>query len=156
MSLAREVLKYAKHPGRILPRLTDKVLGILSFFLAKAWVGLRGRDALRKGRRIFLYGAFGGRRFDDNSAAFFEFMVANHPEIDSYWVIRKDCFDGKIQGRSLPGRKGSLSRRRSGETSWPSLPTCMSTRTAVTTSRITGKETTPGSSASCWTTGSPP
>jgi CDP-glycerol glycerophosphotransferase (TagB/SpsB family) len=105
MSLAREVLKYAKHPGRILPRLTDKVLGILSFFLAKAWVGLRGRDALRKGRRIFLYGAFGGRRFDDNSAAFFEFMVANHPEIDSYWVIRKDCFDGKIQGRSLPGRE---------------------------------------------------
>lgn len=105
MSLAREVLKYAKHPGRILPRLTSKVLGALSFFLAKAWVRTRGRGALRKGRRIFLYGAFGGRRFDDNSAAFFEYMVANHPEIDSCWVIRKDCFDGKIPGRPLPDRE---------------------------------------------------
>lgn len=105
MSLAREVLKYAKHPGKILPRLKDKVLGILSFFLAKAWVRLRGPDALRNGRPLFLYGAFGGRRFDDNSAAFFEYMVANHPEIDSYWVIRKDCFHGKVQGRPLPDRK---------------------------------------------------
>jgi len=101
MSLARELVKYTKHPGRILPRLKDKVLGILSFFLAKAWVGLRGREALRNERPLFLYGAFGGRRFGDNSAAFFEYMAANHPEIDSYWVIRKDCFHGKIPGRPL-------------------------------------------------------
>lgn len=101
MSLAREVLKYTKHPGRILPRLTDKAVGILSFFLARIWVRLRGREALRKGRHIFLYGGFGGRRFDDNSAAFFEYMVENHPEIDSYWVIRKDCFHGRIPNRPL-------------------------------------------------------
>ncbi len=102
MSLKREALKYAKHPGWILPRLKDKVAGMLSFHLARAWVRLRGREAFRKGRPVFLYGGFGGRRFDDNSAAFFEYMVENHPEIDSYWVIRKDCVRGGIPGRPLP------------------------------------------------------
>ena len=104
MSLKREALKYAKHPGKILPRFRDKVLGFLSFFLAKAWVRLKGRNALRNGRRIFLFGAFGGRRYDDNSAALFEYMVQNHPEIDSYWVIRKDAFFGKVPERPLPDR----------------------------------------------------
>lgn len=102
MSLKREAVKYAKHPGWILPRLKDKVAGMLSFHLARAWVRLRGREAFRKGRPVFLYGAFGARRFDDNSAAFFEYMVENHPEIDSYWVIRKDCARGSIPGRPLP------------------------------------------------------
>jgi len=105
MSLARELLKYAKHPGKIFPRLKDKVLGILSFFLARAWVRLRGRETLRNGRPLFLYGAFGGRRFGDNGAVFFEYMAANHPEIDSYWVIRKDCFHGGIPGRPLFNEK---------------------------------------------------
>lgn len=104
MSLKREALKYAKHPGKILPRFRDKVTGFLSFFFARAWVRLRGRDALRGGRRIFLFGAFGGRRYDDNSAALFEYMVQNHPEIDSYWVIRKDAFFGKVPERPLPDR----------------------------------------------------
>jgi CDP-glycerol glycerophosphotransferase (TagB/SpsB family) len=105
MSLVREAIKYTKHPGWILPRLKDKVLEFFSFFLAKAWVRLRGREALRKGRLLFLYGAFGGRRFDDNSAAFFEYMVANHPEIDSYWVIRKDCYSARPSARPLPDRE---------------------------------------------------
>lgn len=102
MGLVRELIKYSKHPDKIFPRLWVKLLFSLNSLLARIWVRFRGRESLRKGRRIFLFGGVGGRRYEDNSAALFEHMLANHPEIDSYWVIRKDSFSGGGRGRRIP------------------------------------------------------
>ncbi|MCE5201076.1 MAG: CDP-glycerol glycerophosphotransferase family protein [Synergistaceae bacterium] len=70
---------------------------------AKLWVRFWGREKLRGKRRIFIFGAFGGRDYKDNSAIFFEYMLSNHPEIDSYWVIRADAYhDHAKKGYSVP------------------------------------------------------
>jgi CDP-glycerol glycerophosphotransferase len=102
VSMVRELIKYSKHPDKIFPRLWDKLLFPLNCLFARIWIRFRGREALRQGRCIFLFGGFGGRRYEDNSAAIFEHMLANHPEIDSYWVIRKDCFLGRQTSRKIP------------------------------------------------------
>ena len=36
---------------------------------------------------LWLFGAFAGARFGDNSAALFRHVVANHPEVDARWVM---------------------------------------------------------------------
>lgn len=102
MSAIRELIKYVKHPLKILPRLRDQVRYPLNRALARAWVRIRGREALRLDSPVFLYGGFGGRRYGDNGAAFFESMLQNHPEVESFWVIRKDCCPGRPGRRPIP------------------------------------------------------
>jgi CDP-glycerol glycerophosphotransferase (TagB/SpsB family) len=63
---------------------------------------MRGVEEIRAGRRIFLFGAFGGRCYGDNSAALFEHMVEHHPEVDSYWVMRKDVYKEHLRFGRLP------------------------------------------------------
>jgi len=108
MSLFRETIKYYKNPRKILPRLRDKVLSPLNYISAKIWVKLRGRHSLpsyNADKKIFLFGGFGGRRYGDNSAIIFEYMLKNRPDVESYWVIRKDCFTEKATPRNLPDKK---------------------------------------------------
>lgn len=63
-----------------------------SRIFALIWVRFNGVDRLRKGHRVFLFGAFGGRRYGDNSAVLFEHMVKNHTDLDCYWVMRRDAY----------------------------------------------------------------
>lgn len=104
MSMFREAIKYSKHPEKILPRLRDKVLSKLNFFSAKIWLKLKGREALRQDRQIYLFGGFGGRRYGDNSSVIFEYMLHNHPDVKSYWVMRKDCFFENKTDREMPDK----------------------------------------------------
>ena len=107
MSMARELAKYSKQPSLILPRLKRMVLSPLGSRFARAWVRLAGRERLRKGKNIFIFGAFGGRRYGDNSAVFFEYMASSYPGIDCYWVMREDAYrerEKKGNFPPLPGR----------------------------------------------------
>ena len=102
VSLKREALKYVKNPLKIIPRLEAKITEPFNRVLALAWVRLNGVERLCAGRRIFLFGAFGGRRYGDNSVALFEHMVEHHPEVDSYWVMRKDVYKEHLRFGRLP------------------------------------------------------
>lgn len=110
VSAVRELFKYVKHPSKIIPRLWNQVRFPFNRVLAKAWVRFRGREVVRRGRPVFLYGGFAGRRYGDNSAAFFEYMLQNHPEIESFWVIRRDCFPETLQGKPIPDPRRILFR----------------------------------------------
>lgn len=107
MGIAREILKYCRKPRLILPRLESQVSSPLCSFLARAWVWLAGRDRLRKGRKILLFGAFGGRAYGDNAAAFFEHVLSRYPDLECYWVIRKDAWmqKAKKSSPSLPAAR---------------------------------------------------
>jgi len=102
LSLKREILKYTKNPFKIFPRLAARIMEPLGRFSALVWVRIRGVEEIRAGRRIFLFGAFGGRRYGDNSAALFEHIVEHHPEIDPYWVMRKDAYQVHLKSNLIP------------------------------------------------------
>ncbi|HQQ11327.1 MAG TPA: CDP-glycerol glycerophosphotransferase family protein [Synergistales bacterium] len=102
VSLKREALKYVKNPVKIIPRLAAKIAEPFNRFFALIRVRVRGVEEIRAGRRIFLFGAFGGRCYGDNSAALFEHMVEHHPEVDSYWVMRKDVYTEYMKSDNIP------------------------------------------------------
>jgi CDP-glycerol glycerophosphotransferase (TagB/SpsB family) len=102
MSALREVIKYVKNPIPILPRLVKKVLSPISYLAAKFFVLLVGRERLNKRRNKVLFGAFGGRRYGDNSAAFFEYVISEYPEVDCYWVIREDSYRERRKRKDKP------------------------------------------------------
>ena len=85
-------MKYKKHPELILPCLKRKFLYPFSYIAAKLFVKLAGRKRLKKRRHIALFGAFGGRRYGDNPAVFFEYMLSVHPEIESYWICHEEFY----------------------------------------------------------------
>jgi len=97
MGIVREILKYCRRPGLIIPRLEAQVSTPLCSFLARAWVGLAGRDRLKGERKILLFGAFGGRAYGDNAAVFFEHVLFRYPELECYWVTRKDAWTEKVK-----------------------------------------------------------
>jgi len=92
MSVIREFFKYKNNPGLILPCIKRKLFYPLNYTIAELFVKFAGREKLRKGRHIALFGAFGGRRYGDNSAVFFEYMLSVHPEIESYWVCHAEFY----------------------------------------------------------------
>jgi len=101
-----EVSKYVKHPYLIVPSLKLHLKSLAFPWLAKLWVKMKGREALRRGHLIFLFGHSGGRSYGDNSAVLFEHMITTHPKIDCYWVMREDAFKEhkKNGGRRIPGK----------------------------------------------------
>ena len=43
-----------------------------------------------KNRNIWLIGGHAGDIYNDNSKFFYEYMLENHKEIDTYWVVNKE------------------------------------------------------------------
>ena len=50
----------------------------------------------------WIFGAWFGTRYADNSRAFFEYVVANHPEIKAYWVTKNNDVYQDLKRKSLP------------------------------------------------------
>ena len=100
LSLLREAIKYSKDPKLILPRLMKKAIVPFNYFFVKNIPLFHSSTFTQKQEKpILLFGAFGGRRYDDNSASLFEYMTENEPDYDCYWVIRKDSLDDE---RKIP------------------------------------------------------
>lgn len=60
-----------------------------------------------KDKNIWLIGGHAGDIYNDNSKFLYEYMIKNHKEIETYWVINKDSkvFD-KVPGKKL--ERGSV------------------------------------------------
>ncbi len=60
-----------------------------------------------KNKNIWLIGGHAGDIYNDNSKFFYEYMLDNHKEVNTYWVVNKDSkvFD-KIPGEKL--ERGSI------------------------------------------------
>lgn len=102
MSLLREAIKYSKDPQLILPRLKKKAIVPFNYFFVKNMPVFHPSLSSNKEKPILLFGAFAGRRYDDNSASLFEYMTENEPDYDCYWVIRKDSLDDDKNERKIP------------------------------------------------------
>ena len=103
LSLLREAIKYIKDPKLILPRLMKKAIVPFNYFFVKNMPLSHSSSSTHKQEKpILLFGAFGGRRYDDNSASLFEYMTENEPDYDCYWVIRKDSLDDEKNERKIP------------------------------------------------------
>ncbi|WP_448213043.1 CDP-glycerol glycerophosphotransferase family protein [Colwellia sp. MEBiC06753] len=63
-------------------------------------------------KNIFLFGSWFGNKYGDNARYFFEYVVKNHPEIESYWVTKSDEVFQQLTTQNLPVIK---------EKSWLSL-----------------------------------
>lgn len=99
MSAIRELIKYAKNPISAIPRLLSKTLSPISYLAAKLFILVAGRERLKKRSPLVLFGAFGGRRYGDNAAAIFEYVISEYPEDNCYWVIRRDSYQKQIKGK---------------------------------------------------------
>lgn len=58
------------------------------------------------GRDIWLIGGHSGDIYNDNSKFFYEYMLKEHNDVETYWVVNKDSkvFD-KIPGKKINKRK---------------------------------------------------
>ncbi len=46
-----------------------------------------------KSKEIWILGASQGKKFTDNGAILYKYLLENHPELDVYWITRKDSPD---------------------------------------------------------------
>ncbi len=46
-----------------------------------------------KNRRIWVIGASGGKKYTDNGAALYRYILKNHQEVEIYWIINSDADD---------------------------------------------------------------
>lgn len=57
---------------------------------------------VKRDEKIWIFGAWKGERYSDNSKAMFEYVIANHQEIQAWWVTRDEIIFEKLNNRSLP------------------------------------------------------
>lgn len=56
---------------------------------------------------IWVFGGINGELYTDNSQAFYEYILKNHPEISAYWIARKNS-PAYIQAKGIVIEKGSV------------------------------------------------
>ena len=61
---------------------------ILALLLAPLW-------SLVKKKEVWILGASQGKKFTDNGAVLYKYLLENHPQIKVYWIINKDSPDLK-------------------------------------------------------------
>lgn len=61
----------------------------------KKWVALLIAPFLKlfKDKQLWVMGASQGKKFTDNGAVLYKYLLENHPEIDTYWVTEKNSPD---------------------------------------------------------------
>lgn len=85
-------------------RFPDYIKKIIAVCIVRVMDAFKIRHDYKKTNEIWLFGGFGGRKYDDNSAALYEYVLKNCPNIDAYWVINKrSCAEqkSKIKGKVL-------------------------------------------------------
>ena len=61
----------------------------------KKWIALLLIPLFKlfKNKEIWVMGASQGKKFTDNGAVLYKYLLKNRPEIDTYWIINKDSPD---------------------------------------------------------------
>lgn len=57
---------------------------------------------IRRDRNCWIFGAWDGMRYSDNSRAMFEYVIARHPEIKALWITESDAVFRKLAAQGLP------------------------------------------------------
>jgi len=73
----------------MVKKIINIVLQILTFIIPK-------------NKKLILFGGFSGKRYGDNSAFLFEYIVKNYPEYKAFWVSHKPEVVSEVLSKSLP------------------------------------------------------
>lgn len=63
-------------------------------------------------RNFWIFGAWDGMRYSDNSRALFEYVIARHPEIKALWITKSEKIYQDLTARHLPVALASTSEGR--------------------------------------------
>lgn len=68
------------------------------FFLPCWWIQI----LQRRDPNLWVFGAWRGERYADNSKAIFEYVLTNHPEIQAWWVTKDANVYERLKSQCLP------------------------------------------------------
>ena len=60
-----------------------------------------------KKKNLWIYGAWFGQKFSDNSMHFFKYMLKNQPEINSVWITKNEIIYKKLKEQGIPVEKSN-------------------------------------------------
>ena len=60
-----------------------------------------------KNKKIWVYGAWFGQKFNDNSMCFFKYMLKTHPEINSIWITKNCKIYQSLKQKNYPVEKSN-------------------------------------------------
>ena len=88
----------------------DFLRALCGLFSLPGWWAQR---LVRRDSKLWVFGAWFGNLYSDNSRAMFEYVCANHPEITAVWITKSpDVYkDLKEQGRRVEYRDSRRGRR---------------------------------------------
>lgn len=75
-------------------KLVSLILKRIRSFLFRCFNAVLRRVPTRK--TLWIFGAWAGKLYADNSKAMFEFVNANHPEIDAVWITGDKAVEEKV------------------------------------------------------------
>ena len=76
--------------------IKNSIKGI--FFLPCWWA----QTFRTRNPNVWIFGAWQGVRYSDNSRAMFEYVLSNHPEIQAWWVTKDNAIYQKLKSQDIP------------------------------------------------------
>lgn len=67
---------------------------------------------MKRERNLWIFGAWDGMRYSDNSRALFEYVIARHPEIRAVWITKSEKIYRDLTAKHLPVAMASASDGR--------------------------------------------
>lgn len=57
---------------------------------------------VKKDKNLWIFGAWRGQKYSDNSKYLFEWILKNHPEIDAVWITRNATIFKELKEKGIP------------------------------------------------------
>jgi glycerophosphotransferase len=57
---------------------------------------------IKRDINIWVFGAWSGKKYSDNSRAFFEYCIENHPEVKAYWITKNKDIYSSLKKNNIP------------------------------------------------------
>ena len=80
--------------------LLNKIRSTFNSFATVAWKTLF--SLIPRNRRFIVFGAWGGKKYDDNARALFEYCLAERPELKCVWHTRNPEVEAEMRREGLP------------------------------------------------------
>lgn len=80
--------------------MLSKILKIFKYILYRPFWIIQGFK--RRNSNIWIFGAWNGFKYSDNSKALFNYCIQHHPEIDSYWITKDLKIYEKLRKLEMP------------------------------------------------------
>ena len=80
--------------------LLDKIQSTFASFATVAWKTLF--SLIPRNRRFIVFGAWAGKKYDDNARALFEYCLAERPDLTCVWHTRNPEVEAEMRREGLP------------------------------------------------------